>query len=106
MKYHNTKTEVDGILFDSKKEAGRYLVLKMMEETGEISELRRQVKYELIPKQRIDGKMQRAINYIADFVYLKDGEIVVEDVKGFRTKEYKLKRRMMKDRHGIEVKEV
>lgn len=106
MKYHNKKTEVDGIVFDSKKEAGRYIVLKMMEETGEIRDLRRQVKYELIPKQRIDGKIHREVYYIADFVYIKDGEIVVEDVKGFRTDVYKLKRKMMKAKYGIEVKEV
>lgn len=106
MKYHNKKTEVDGILFDSKKEASRYIVLKMMEETGEIRDLRRQVKYELIPKQRLDGRMHRAVNYIADFVYIKDGKIVVEDVKGYRTETYKLKRRLMLWKNGIEIKEV
>lgn len=106
MKYHNKKTEVDGIRFDSKKEAGRYLVLKMMEETGEIRDLRRQVKYELLPKQRLDGKMHRAVYYIADFVYIKDGKIIVEDVKGFRTAVYKLKRRLMLWKNGIEVKEI
>lgn len=106
MKYHNKKTEVDGILFDSKKEAGRYLVLKMMEETGEIRDLRRQVKYELIPKQRIDGKMKRPVYYIADFVYIKDDDLVVEDVKGYRTETYKLKRRLMLWKNGIEVREI
>lgn len=106
MKYRNKKTEVDGILFDSKKEASRYIILKMMEETGEIRDLRRQVKYELIPRQRLDGKMHRAVYYVADFVYIKDGEIIVEDVKGFRTAVYKLKRRIMLWKNGIEVKEV
>lgn len=106
MKYHNQKTEIDGIKFDSKKEAGRYLVLKMMEDNGEISDLRRQVKYMLIPKQRICGKNERAIYYVADFVYCKGDTFVVEDVKGMKTRVYKLKRRLMKLIHGIEVVEV
>ena len=106
MKYNSKKTFVDGMRFDSKKEAGRYLVLKMMEETGEISDLKRQVKYTLIPGKRwSDGKKHRDVSYIADFVYTKDGETVVEDVKGFRTDAYRIKRNLMKEIYGIEVKE-
>lgn len=106
-KYGNKKTEVDGIRFDSKKEAKRYLELKVLESAGEISDLRRQVKYELIPSQRINGKVvERKVEYIADFVYLRDGETVVEDTKGIRTKDYILKRKMMLYFHGIKISEI
>lgn len=87
-KYGNIKTTTsDGITHDSIKEANRWCELKLLERAGVISDLRRQVKFELLPKQ---GK-SRAVHYIADFVYIKDGKQIVEDVKGFRTKEYKLK---------------
>lgn len=105
-KYKNTKTEVDGILFDSKKEAARYKELKLLEAAGEIKELRRQVRYELIPKCEIEGIKIRATHYIADFVYEESGHTVVEDVKGYRTKEYRNKKRQMKERYGIEIREV
>ena len=107
MKYRNKKTEVDGILFDSKREANRYLVLKAMEESGEIRFLRRQVKYTLIRGVRwSDGKKHRDTVYVADFVYEKAGKLVVEDVKGFRTPVYKIKREIMKTLFDIEVVEV
>ena len=107
MKYRNKKTEVDGILFDSKKEANRFLVLKGMEESGEISHLERQIKFILIKGERwSDGKKHRDTVYVADFVYQKDGDMVVEDVKGFRTPVYKLKRELMKFMYSLEVKEV
>ena len=107
-KYKAVKTEVDGIKFDSKKEAKRYLVLKEMEKNGEISDLKRQVPYELIPKQKThEGKAVRSCEYKADFVYLnKEGRTVVEDVKGFKTPDYKIKWKLMLHRYGIEVKEV
>lgn len=102
-KFNNQKTEVDGILFDSRKEAKRYYELKLLQRAGEISNLQLQVKYELIPKQA----NERACNYIADFVYQdKSGQIVVEDVKGRRTKEYVIKRKLMLYQHGIRVVEV
>ena len=107
MKYHAKKTELDGITFDSKKEANRYAELKLLERSGAIHNLRRQVRYELIPAQKKDGKtIERACHYIADFVYEENGKTVVEDVKGFRTKEYVLKRKLMLRVHGIEVREV
>lgn len=107
MKYRNKKTMVDGILFDSKKEANRWIELKLLERAGQITDLERQVKYTLIPSQRIDGKVvERAITYTADFVYLENGEKVVEDTKGVRTKEYILKRKLMLYMHGIVIKEV
>lgn len=107
MKYHAKKTELDGITFDSKKEANRYAELKLLERSGAIHNLQRQVRYELIPAQKKDGKtIERACHYIADFVYEEDGKTVVEDVKGYRTKEYVLKRKLMLQVHGIEVREV
>lgn len=108
-KYGNRKTEIDGILFDSAKEARRYAELKLMERTGEISDLRRQVKFELTPSIREGGKViERASHYVADFVYLdrRTGKIVVEDVKGKRTPEYILKRKYMLAINKIRIKEV
>lgn len=106
-KYHSRKTVVDGITFDSKREADRYKELRAWEKAGVISGLTRQQAFTLIPAQRIDGKVvERAVKYVADFCYYRDGEYVVEDVKGFRTPEYKLKRKMLLWAHGIQIKEV
>ena len=101
-KYRNRRTVYDGITFDSQREAERYRQLKLLERAGEISDLKLQVPFELIPKQ----PGERAVKYIADFVYTEDGQTVVEDVKGFSTPVYRLKRRMMQDKHGITIKEV
>lgn len=100
-KYHNSKTVIDGIRFDSKKEANRYMELKLLERAGVIKELRRQVPYVLINRSRYG----RAIKYVADFVYYEDDKLIVEDVKGVRTPVYRLKKRLMAEVHGIEVKE-
>ena len=101
-KYGNIKTTTsDGITHDSIKEANRWCELKLLERTGKIQHLQRQVKYALIPKQ--DG--ERAVEYIADFVYHKDGKLVVEDVKGKKTKDYIIKRKLMLWVHGIKIKE-
>lgn len=106
-KYRNEKTVVDGMTFDSKREARRYVYLKGLEHLGAIRNLRRQVPYVLIKGQKwADEHKHRDTKYIADFVYELDGETVVEDVKGFRTDAYKLKRELMKDRYGIEVQEI
>lgn len=106
-KYGNKKVEVSGILFDSKKEAQRWIELDAMQTVGQISNLRRQVKYELIPNQRVNGKVvERAVNYVADFVYEQNGETIVEDTKGMKTRDYILKRKMMLWFHGIQIKEV
>ena len=104
-KYGNKKTEVDGITFDSKKEAHRYEVLRFYEENGLISDLEMQVKYELIPSQRGEIRNERAVYYVADFVYIQDGETIIEDVKGHRTELYKLKRKLMKYIYGVEIRE-
>ena len=102
MKYHNRKTVIDGITFDSAKEARRYMELKLLERAGEISHLQRQVKFEVIPKC---GK-ERSSTYIADFVYQENGNTVVEDVKGVKTPEYILKRKLMNWVHDIQIKEI
>ena len=108
MKYGNRKTVVDGITFDSKKEATRYAELKLLQRAGEIFDLQRQVPFTLIPKQTRDGKViERPCVYKADFVYKeKDGTEVVEDVKGVCTKEYRIKKKLMLWQFGIIVKEV
>lgn len=104
-KYHAKKTTVDGITFDSKREAYRYLALKGMEEEGAIEDLRRQVRYELVPAFDVDGKHYRPVYYVADFVYRENGHEVVEDVKGMRTDVYRLKSKLFARRYGISIKE-
>nr|UVX79193.1 MAG: Protein of unknown function (DUF1064) [Bacteriophage sp.] len=104
-KYHAKKTVVDGITFDSKREADRYLVLKGMEEDGSIEDLRRQVRYELVPAFDVDGKHHRAVYYVADFVYREDGHEVIEDVKGVVTDVYRLKRKLVAYRYGMNIRE-
>ena len=99
-KYRARKTEVDGIVFDSAKEARRYGQLKLMLKAGVIAELERQRPYELT----VNGV--KVATYRADFVYRENGAPVVEDVKGFRTPEYKLKAKLMRAVHGITIKEV
>lgn len=107
-KFHAKKTTIDGITFASQKEGRRYLELKALLRAGKISDLKLQVPFELIPTHRLkSGKTVRKRQYIADFTYCDTmtGEKIVEDVKGFRTKEYTLKRDMMWDKYGIEIKE-
>ena len=118
-KYKAKKTVVNGVSFDSKKEAERFLELTAMAKAGEIINLQRQVRFLLIPAQREPdivgpkggrkpGKLiEREVSYIADFMYFdKDGNLVVEDAKGMRTKEYILKRKMLLHFYGIRIKEV
>lgn len=116
-KYHNRKVKTpDGIVHDSRKEAVRWNELKLLEEAGEITSLKRQMEFLLIPPQYEDvptGKrkkrkiVERACIYRADFVYHdKNGEIVVEDTKGFKTRDYIIKRKLMLYVYGIRIKEV
>ena len=106
-KYHSRKITRDGMTFDSVKEYRRYCELLLLERAGAITDLERQVKFELIPAQRIDGKVvEQACQYIADFVYQENGKRVVEDTKGVKTKDYIIKRKLMLYIHGIRVKEV
>lgn len=119
-KYGNAKAEVDGLQFDSRKEARRYIELKMLQEAGAIKDLERQRRFELIPTQREPdtvgprggikpGKViEHAVVYIADFVYTdtETGEMVVEDTKGVRTKEYVIKRKILLQKFGIRIREI
>lgn len=107
-KYRSKKTEVDGIVFDSLKEARRYQQLKLMEKAGIICNLKRQVKYELVPAQYIDEKcVERAVTYTSDFEYDDvNGKHIVEDTKGVRTKDYIIKRKLMLHKYGIYIREV
>lgn len=107
MKYHNKKVTVNGETFDSKKEAARWKELLLLQRTGKISHLNRQVTYELIPSQYIDGKcVERSVKYVADFVYKENGRLIVEDTKGMKTPEYVIKRKMLLFTYGIRIKEV
>ena len=105
-KYHSRKVTLDGITFDSQREANRYAELKMLERAGCISNLRLQVKYAIVePHKREDGTTERGAFYIADFAYFGGEKEVVEDAKGYRTPEYILKRKLMLERYGIRILE-
>lgn len=108
-KYGNRRVQWQGIQFDSIRERDRYIELSAMEQAGEISDLRRQVPYVLIPEQR-DGRkiIERSVSYIADFTYRDSKKrLVVEDAKGFRKNPvWIIKRKMMLWLYGIRVKEV
>ena len=109
-KYGNRRLTLgDGEVFESVAEARRWGELLLLQRRGAIRDLRRQVRFELVPAQRDPaGRAVRAVSYVADFVYedLATGHQVVEDVKGMRTTEYKLKAKLMLWRHGIVVREV
>jgi len=101
-KYGAVRTQVNGITFDSKGEAERYMELLALQEAGQISDLRLQVRFPLVIQGEY-GTVQR--EYRADFVYVQDGHRIVEDYKGHRTREYQFKRDLMRALHGIEIKE-
>lgn len=106
-KYGSRKVTRDGMTFDSQKEYRRFCELRLLERAGKVTDLQRQVKFELIPSQRIGGKVvERACNYIADFVYTENGKKVVEDTKGFKTTDYIIKRKLMLWVHGIRINEI
>lgn len=122
-KYGNKKCELDGITFDSKKEMRRYSELKLLERAGQISDLKIQVPFLLLPDQYEPssevytrgekkgmpkpGKLiEKSCQYIADFTYIdRGGNYIVEDVKGKKTKEYMIKRKLMLYFHGVRIKE-
>ena len=109
-KYHAKKITWNGEVFDSKKEFNRYQELLLLQRAGRIANLERQVKIPLLPSQKDEnGKViERAVTYIADFVYfdIERNKTVVEDVKGMRTQEYILKRKMMLYLNHIRIYEV
>ncbi|SDR18705.1 Protein of unknown function [Paraburkholderia fungorum] len=109
-KYRNTKCEHEGIKFDSQKERSHWFHLVEQQAKGLISDLKLQVKFELTKRnQRDDGTWERASSYIADFTYVRDGKLVVEDVKSSITKKnrtYIDKRKQMLEKYGISVQEV
>lgn len=95
-KYYNNKTEVDGIVFDSLKEANYYCELKLLKQAKLITGFERQVTFKLQPSFRRRNKSYTAITYRADFVvHYPDGHTEVIDVKGYQTKEYKIKKKML-----------
>lgn len=99
-KYYNRKTEVDGYLFDSKKESERYTELKLLERAGEISELELQPKFVLLEGFRDrGGKWRRPITYTADFRYIENSDVVVEDTKGMKTDIFRLKEKLFRHRY-------
>ena len=113
-KYNNRTAEIDGIKFDSWKEARRYRELELLQAAGVISGLERQKKFDLIPVQREPSKgkkkgrvIERECSYIADFVYRDENDnLIVEDTKGVKTKDYIIKRKLMLYMKGIRIREV
>lgn len=108
-KYGNHKCQYKGIKFDSKKECEYFIYLEALEAQGEISELQRQVRFELQPSFNHNGKTIRSITYVADFTFKdQDGQLHIVDVKGSRatmTEVYKLKKKMMQFK-GYDIEEV
>lgn len=96
-KYGNRKVIVDDVIFDSVKEANRYQELKLMERAGAIKDLELQPRFELVPKFSHEGETFRKVEYVADFRYYDVGldREVVEDVKGYKTEVYKIKKKML-----------
>ncbi len=126
-KYGNRKVVVDGIEFDSQKEARRYWELKLLQRAGKITDLQLQREFELIPaqyetyprygktgKRLQDGKrcIEKSCVYKADFCYMQDGKLIVEDTKGYRDPasagyaKFVIKRKLMLWRHGIKINEI
>lgn len=104
-KFNAKKTTVEGIEFDSAREAKRYTRLRALEDEGKIQHLRLQVPFELLPSFECDGVKYRGMKYVADFVYYRDGKQVVEDCKGFKTAEYKIKKKLMAYVNHVNIEE-
>ena len=105
-KYNNKKTQMHGLMFDSKAEAARYAQLIILERMGQIRGLERQVAYELAPAVKFEGASRKtpALRYVADFGYWEGDKRVIEDVKGIQTPAFKIKRHLMKTVLGLEVR--
>jgi hypothetical protein len=100
-KYHNKKTVIDGITFDSKREAARYVELKLLQQAGEIQDLLLQPSFDL----RVDGGKVIG-RYFADFKYRAGNRVIIEDVKGVKTDVYRLKKKIVEAVHHIQITEV
>jgi hypothetical protein len=110
-KYRNNPVEVAGETYDSEKEYSRWRLLQQMEKAGVISDLRRQVSFELAPAVQLAGEERKkpALRYIADATYIEDGQLVVEDTKSRVTRQtaiYRAKKHLLKTVHGLDIKEV
>lgn len=106
-KYKNKKVEYDGKKFDSEKEKAWYIKYKLMEKSGEITDLKLQVPFNILETFRLNDKTYRKMKYVADFTfYDKEGKYHVVDAKGYKTKEYLLKKKLMAWKYGIEIEEV
>lgn len=103
-KYSSAKTDIDGIRFDSKKEAEFYAELKLREKAGEITHLRLQPRYLLQEAFKHEGKQYREMEYVADFEYIENGVTVVVDVKGFKTAVYMIKKKLFLYKYGDKIK--
>lgn len=109
-KYRNKKTQLDGLTFDSKAEARRWAELQLLARCGRAHDLRRQVRFELVPGVRLAGESRAkpALTYVADFVYFDRelGRQVIEDVKGVATDVYRIKQHLMKALLGLDITEI
>lgn len=108
MKYRNKPCQIGSEKYRSQREMKRHHDLLMLEKAGHVSDLRREVPFELVPGVRFKTAKRATppLRYLADFTYMHKGEYTVEDAKGVRTPLYKAKRHLMLAIHGIEVKEV
>ena len=102
-KYRNKPVTIDGIRFDSKREANRYCELKLLHQAGEIHKLRTHPRYTLLEPFEVKGVKYRGIVYEADFSYTENGVQVVEDVKGVKTQVFRIKEKLFMQRYGDEV---
>ena len=98
-KYKNKKTQIDMYVFDSAKEAKRYIELKLLERAGEISNLELQPRFLLQESFKKNGKTYRKIDYVADFKYIEKGKTKVEDVKGLQTDVFKIKHKLFEKKY-------
>lgn len=107
-KYYSKKATIYGIKFDSKKEAKRYTELKLLLDAGKIKDLELQKVFILQDKFKLNGKTRRQITYKADFTYIttSDDKLHVEDVKGFKTDVYRLKKKLFEYKYSIEIEEI
>ena len=118
-KYGNHEVQYRGLRFDSELERDRWIFLHAAQESGKINGLRRQVRFELLPRQtgyktkttrsgktrQILTVLEFGVDYIADFVYYKEGALVIEDTKGHKTRDYIIKRKLMRYQ-GYPIREV